>query len=73
MTQTINFWTLLTLTQEHISEQYAAALTDKEKLSQLKAYIEKYLRDMNYTLQNYSQNELVNKIFCEMAECATRS
>lgn len=68
MTQTIDFWTLLTLTQEHISKQYAAALTDKEKLSQLKAYIEKYLRDMNYTVQSFTQNELVDKIFCEMAE-----
>ncbi len=68
MSQTTDFWTLLVLTQEYISEHYSAALTDKEKLSQLKSYIEKYLRDMDYTVQGYSLNELVDKIFCEMAE-----
>ena len=68
MTQTIDFWTLLILTQEYISEHYAAALTDKEKLSQLKSYIEKYLRDMNYTVNGYDLEELVDKIYSEMAE-----
>ena len=68
MIQTIDFWSLLTLTQEHISEHYAAALTDKEKLSQLKPYIEKYLRDMDYLVARYTQSELVDKIYCEMAE-----
>lgn len=68
MSQTIDFWTLLVLTQEYISEHYSAALTDKEKLSQLKSYIEKYLRDKDYAVQGYSLNELVDKIFCEMAE-----
>jgi pilus assembly protein CpaF len=68
MVQTIDFWSLLTLTQEHISEHYAAALTDKEKLSQLKPYIEKYLRDMDYLVARYTQSELVDKIYCEMAE-----
>ena len=68
MSSTTDFWTLLTLTQEHISEHYSAALTDKENLSQLKSYIEKYLRDMNYSVQGYSENELVDKIFCEMAK-----
>ncbi|HAN20486.1 MAG: hypothetical protein A2Y15_04365 [Clostridiales bacterium GWF2_36_10] len=68
MSQPIDFWTLLTLTQEHISENYAAELTDKDKLSQLKSYIEKYLRDMNYTVEGSTQNELVDKIFCEMAQ-----
>ena len=68
MAETIDFWTLLTLTQEYISEHYAAALTDKEKLSQLKAYIEKYLRDMDYIVQDYDLEGLVNRIYCEMAE-----
>jgi pilus assembly protein CpaF len=68
MSQTIDFWTLLMLTQEYISEHYSATLTDKEKISQLKSYIEKYLRDMNYSVKGYSQCELVDKIFCEMAE-----
>jgi len=68
MSQKTDFWSILTLTQEHISENYAAALTDKEKLLQLKSYIEKYLRDMNYTVDGSTQNELVDRIFCEMAQ-----
>ena len=66
--QNIDFWHLLALTQEHISEHYAATLTDKEKLSQLKNYIEKYLRDMNYSVEGYSLGELIDAIYCEMAE-----
>lgn len=68
MSQTIDFLSILTLTQEHISEHYSAALTDKEKLSQLKSYIEKYLRDMDYSVVGYTQAELVDRIYCEMAE-----
>ena len=66
--QKIDFWSLLTLTQEYISEHYSAALTDKEKLSQLKSYIEKYLRDGNYSVEGYILNELVDRIYSEMAE-----
>ena len=43
MAKNIDFYTLLRLTQEYISQHYAAALTDKAKLPQLKAYIDKYL------------------------------
>ena len=68
MSETIDFWTLLTLIQEYISEHYAATLTDKEKLSQLKAYIEKYLRDMDYIVQGFDLEGLVDRIYCEMAE-----
>jgi len=68
MSQETDFWSLLTLTQEHISEHYSAALTDNEKLSQLKSYIEKYLRDLDYSVIGYTQSELIDKIYCEMAE-----
>ena len=37
MAKNIDFWTLLKMTQEYISSHYAAVLTDKAKLSQLKA------------------------------------
>jgi len=73
MSQTIDFWTLLRLTQENISQNYAAALTDKEKLSQLKSYIEKYVRDKRYTVDGYTLSQLTDRLYCEMAECATRS
>ncbi|MEG2720850.1 MAG: ATPase, T2SS/T4P/T4SS family, partial [Oscillospiraceae bacterium] len=64
----IDFWTLLRLTQEYISQTYAAALTDNDKLSQLKSYIEKYVRDEGYTVEGYSKKELIDKLYCEMAE-----
>lgn len=48
MAKHIEFWTLLRLTQEYISQHYASALTDKNKLNQLKSYIDKYLRDNDY-------------------------
>ena len=43
MTKQIDFWNLLKLTQEYISQHYAAVLMDKNKLGQLKAYVDKYL------------------------------
>ncbi|HCA28384.1 MAG TPA: type II secretion system protein E [Ruminococcaceae bacterium] len=64
----MDFWSLLSLTQEHISAHYAAVLTDRKKLVQLKAYIEKYLRDMNYSVEGYTQEELIDALYCEMAE-----
>ena len=48
MAKQIDFWTLLKLTQEYVSQHYAAVLTDKSKLNQLKAYVDKYLRDNDY-------------------------
>ncbi len=66
--QTISFWNLLTLTQEYISEKYASVLTEKEKLNQLKSYIEKYLRDKNYNVEGYTQKELVSRLYREMVE-----
>lgn len=41
MARQIDFWTLLRMTQEYVSSHYAAVLTDKAKLSQLKAYVDK--------------------------------
>lgn len=64
----MDFWHLLSLTQEHISAHYAAVLTDRKKLPQLKAYIEKYLRDMNYSADGYTQDSLTDALYCEMAE-----
>lgn len=66
--QKIDFWQLLSLTQEHISKQYAAVLTEKEKLSQLPAYIEKYLLDTGYTVEGMNARELIDRLYSEMAE-----
>lgn len=68
MVQTMEFWPLLILVQEYISQTYAAALTDKEKLSQLKSYIEKYLRDKEYEVDGLPTQRLIDKLFCEMAQ-----
>lgn len=68
MAKSIDFWTLLRLTQEFVSQHYAAALTDKAKLPQLKAYIDKYLRDNDYHVDGLTTKELIDRLYCEMAE-----
>ncbi|OGO91724.1 MAG: hypothetical protein A2Y17_13255 [Clostridiales bacterium GWF2_38_85] len=64
----IEFWTLLSLTQEYISERYSSVLIDKEKLIQLKAYIEKYLIDTKYAVDGHSTESLIDALYSEMAE-----
>lgn len=64
----IEFWPLLKLVQEYISKNYAAALTDKEKLPQLRSYIEKFLRDKGYAVIDLTMNELIDRLYSEMAE-----
>ena len=68
MARKIDFWTLLKMTQEYISSHYAAVLTDKAKLHQLKAYIDKYLRDCDFKVEGMTTRELIDKLYCEMAE-----
>jgi len=64
----INFVTLLSMTQEYISQNYAAALSDKRKLGQLRSYIDKYLNDTGYVVEGYSSEELSKRLYSEMAE-----
>lgn len=64
----IDFWALLSLTQEYISERYSAVLTEKEKLPQLAAYIEQYLRDSEYAVDGMDVKELTARLYREMAE-----
>lgn len=68
MNREIDFVTLLSMVQEHISSKYAATLTDNTKLSQLKSYIEKYLRDTAYSVEGMTDEKLCDKIYSEMAE-----
>ena len=68
MERTIEFVPLLSMVQEHISSRYSAALTDTAKQTQLKSYIEKFLRDYNYTVSDLTSEELTDKLYCEMAE-----
>lgn len=68
MQKQIDFWSVLRLTQEYISQHYASALIDQDKNSQLKSYIDKYLRDNTYAVEGYTTKDLIEKIYCEMAE-----
>ena len=68
MERVIDFVPLLGMVQEFISTRYAAALTNAEKQTQLRSYIDKYLRDYRYGVAGLTQEELVDKLFCEMAE-----
>lgn len=68
MQKNIDFVPLLSMIQEHISSRYAAALSDSKKLPQLKSYIDKFLRDGGYIVDNMTQKELSNKLYSEMAE-----
>lgn len=64
----IGLYPLLKLTQEYIAGNYAAALIDSSKHTELKAYIAKYLYDTGYTVQGYSSSQLTDRLFTEMAE-----
>ena len=68
MARPIDFWTLLKRVQEYISSHYAAVLTDESKLHQLRAYIDKYLRDNDFQVEGMSTEEVIDKLYCEMAE-----
>lgn len=68
MGKAIEFVQLLHLAQEYISQNYAAALTEKSKFPQIKTYLEKYLRDNGFTVDGMTTNEITNKLYSEMAE-----
>ena len=56
------------MTQEHITREYAAILTDKEKLPQLRAYIEQFVRDGDFQIEGMPADELTERLYREMAE-----
>jgi len=68
MSQVIDFLSVLSKAQQYISEKYSAALTNEDKLPQLKSYIEKYLRDTGYSVEGMDITELTNRLYSEMAE-----
>ena len=59
---------LLKNTQQHISANYATALIDTSKGVELKAYIGKYLYDTGYTVEGYTRDTLIARLYREMAE-----
>ncbi|MCQ2485548.1 MAG: Flp pilus assembly complex ATPase component TadA [Clostridia bacterium] len=68
MNRPVEIKVLLPLVQEHISTHYSAALNDINKQIQLNSYIEKFLRDYGYTVEGYTTEELIKKLYSEMAE-----
>ncbi len=68
MGKSVSFMPLLQMVQEYISQNYAAALSDRRKLGQLRSYIDKYLSDTGYTVDGYTTDELSKKLYSEMAE-----
>ena len=64
----IELQSLIKYVQGYISQYYAASITDRSKLPQLKGYIEKYLRDKQYEVPGYTSEELVDRVYSEMAE-----
>ena len=68
MDRIIEFVPLLTLIQEHISKNYAAALTDEDKQKQLIPIINKFLYDTGYSVRGMSKDDLAKKLYSEMAE-----
>ena len=68
MARKTTFVELLRRTQEYISQNYAAALSDSSKFVQLRAYIEKYLHDSGYEVEGMSFKDVSDRLYTEMAE-----
>jgi len=64
----IDLPSLLEKTQKHISKYYSLAVIEREKLPQLKSYIEKFLLDYAYTVDGYTDRQLVDRLYSEMVE-----
>ncbi|SKC79991.1 CpaF/VirB11 family protein [Maledivibacter halophilus] len=65
-----SFTEILRSVQEYISNKYAVLISDNpnEQKKQIKAYIAKFIRDYGYSIEGMTEQELVNKLYCEMAE-----
>lgn len=62
------FTGVLKAAQEYMSRNYSSVLSDEKKHPQLKAYLEKYIRDQKITVEGLSTPELITKLYREMAE-----
>lgn len=56
------------MVQQYISRKYAAALIDRTKVAELKAYIAQYLYDTGFTVDGYTEKTLAERLYSEMAE-----
>ena len=63
----IDRWALLPLVQEYITKNYAAALTNRDKLPQLKTYITQYLYTTGCEMEDIIESDLADWLYNEMA------
>lgn len=64
----IDLASLAGMVQQYISRKYAAALIDRTKVAELKAYIAQYLYDTGFTVDGYTEKTLAERLYSEMAE-----
>lgn len=63
----LDFYRLLELTQEYLSQHYAG-IFERENLSQMRPYIAQFLQEHGYTVEKMTEGELVDRLYREMAE-----
>ena len=68
MKRQIDYVSLLDLVQKHISTNYSAALNDSNKKEQLNSYIKQFLMRYEYDVENFSEEQLIQKLYSDMAE-----
>lgn len=68
----IDLASLAGMVQQYISRKYAAALIDRTKVAELKAYIAQYLYDTGFTVDGYTEKTLADRLYSEMAEYANK-
>ena len=67
---TMEFADVLTDIQEYIANKYATLITNNtdEQKQQITAYISKYLTDYSIGVEGMTQDELIERLYAEMAE-----
>lgn len=64
----VQFYELLDKVQEHISSRYSALLGTEGDEQQLKLYIKQYLLESKSAISGFTQAQLVDRLFCDMAQ-----
>lgn len=59
----IDLASLAGMVQQYISRKYAAALIDRTKVAELKAYIAQYLYDTGFTVDGYTEKTLAERLY----------
>ena len=68
MAKTIGLYNLLGQVQSYISRNFTAAIGEEKKRSQLKYYIEQYIRDNGYAVEGMPDKDVIDRLYAEMAE-----